>query len=99
MTVAVGFTVIVNDVLLPPHALALVVTVIVAVIGALVAFVATKLGILPVPLAARPIAVLLLVQVNVVVATLPVKFTALVELPAQSTWLPTASTVGFGFTV
>lgn len=38
------------------------VTVIVAVTGAAVALVATKAGILPVPLAANPIAVLLLVQ-------------------------------------
>lgn len=99
MTVAVGFTVMVKLVLLPPHALALVVTVIVAVIGAAVALVAMKLGILPVPLAARPMATLLFVQLYVVVATLPVKFTALVALPAQSTWLGTPSTVGFGFTV
>ena len=38
------------------------VTVMVAVIGATVALVAIKLGIFPVPLAPRPIAVLLLVQ-------------------------------------
>jgi len=40
-------TVYVNEVLLPPHALALVVTVIVPDIGALVAFVVTKLGYYP----------------------------------------------------
>ena len=44
------------------------VTVIVAIIGATVALVAVKLGILPVPLAAKPIAVLLLVQLKVAAA-------------------------------
>jgi hypothetical protein len=50
------------------------VTVIVAVIGDVVAFVAVNEGILPEPLAARPIAVLLFVQVNVVPLTGPDKF-------------------------
>ena len=85
-------------VLLPPQAFAFVVTVIVPVIGALVALVAVKLGILPVPDAARPIAVLLLVQLNVVPGV-PVKTTVAVGEPAHTTWLPTPFTVGFGFTV
>jgi hypothetical protein len=48
--------------------------VIVEVIGDVVAFVAVKEGILPKPLAARPIAVLLFVQANVVPLTGPEKF-------------------------
>jgi len=46
----------------PPQPDAVGVTVMVAVIGALVVLVAVKAGILPVPLAARPIAGLLFVQ-------------------------------------
>jgi len=61
-TVAVGFTVIVKLIGTPVQPAALGVTVIVAVIGADVALVAVKLAILPVPLAANPIAVLLFVQ-------------------------------------
>ena len=62
VTVAVGFTVIVNVLGVPLQPLADGVTVIVATSGAFVALVATKLPILPVPLAARPIAGVLLVQ-------------------------------------
>ena len=65
ITVTVGFTVIVNVVAVPTQlTLPLVnvgVTVIVALIGAEVVFVAVKLG-KAVPLAAKPIAVLLLLQ-------------------------------------
>jgi hypothetical protein len=39
---------------------------------------------LPVPLAASPIDVLLLVQLNVVPATAPLKVTAVVELPLHT---------------
>ena len=63
------------------------------------ALVAVKLGILPVPDAARPIPVLLFVQLNVVPATAPVKLTAVVAAPAHSVWLATAFTVGVGLTV
>ena len=52
----------VNEVDAPGHPLATGVTVIVAVIGALVLFTAVKELILPVPDAAKPILVLLLVQ-------------------------------------
>jgi hypothetical protein len=45
--------------------------VIVAVIGAVVVFVAVNAGMLPDPLAARPMAVLLFVQVKVVPLTGP----------------------------
>jgi hypothetical protein len=57
-----------------------------------------NVGILPVPLAPKPIEVLLFVQVNVVPATAPVKL-AEVEAPLHTTWLDTAFTVGVGFTV
>jgi len=79
--------------------LAVGVTVIVAVIGLAVALVAVKAAILPVPDAARPIAVLLLVQLNVVPATAPAKVMAVVVAPLHSVWLATALTVGVGFTV
>ena len=55
-TVGVGLTVIINVCAAPVQPLADGVTVIVAVIGALVAFVAVNDPILPVPDAARPIA-------------------------------------------
>lgn len=53
----------------------------------------------PVPLAARPIDGVLLVQLYTVPAEAPVKLTAVVEAPLQTTWLVTAFTVGTGFTV
>ena len=65
------------------HPFAVGVTVIVAVIGEVVALVAVNEGIFPVPLAGRPIAVLLLVQVNVVPLTDPDKLVIGVVAPAQ----------------
>ena len=53
-------------------------------------------AILPVPLAARPIEVVVLVQLNAV--AVPVKFTAVVSVPLQTVWLVTGFTVGVGFT-
>ena len=61
-TDGVGFTVMVKLTAVPPQPVEVGVTVMVAVIGAAVALVAIKLGILPVPDAPRPIAVLLFVQ-------------------------------------
>jgi hypothetical protein len=60
------------------------VTVIVAVTGALVKFVAVKEAMLPVPLAAKPIEVLLFVQSNTVPATDPENATAVVAPPEQT---------------
>jgi hypothetical protein len=74
------------------------VTVIVAVTGTAVAFVAVNDGILPEPLAPRPIDVALFVQSNIVPATGPVKFTGAVIAPLQTVWLATGSTVGVGLT-
>lgn len=63
-------------------------------------FCVTKDGILPEPLAARPMEGLLFVQLNtVVVVKLPVKFTGVVLSPLHQVWLGTVLTVGFGFTV
>lgn len=65
LTVGIGFTVMVNVIGVPGQVTVLLkfgVTVMVATCGTLVALVATKLAILPAPLAARPILVLLLVQ-------------------------------------
>ena len=75
--------------------------VIVAVIGPEVTFVAVNTGTVfgPVPLAARPIAVLLLVQEKVVPATGPDRLVAGTEAPLQYTWLVTGVTVAAGFTV
>ena len=70
-----------------------------AVCTTAVTLVAVKPAILPVPLAARPIVVLVLVQLYTVPATAPVKFTAAVPDPLHNTWGNTAFTVGTGFTV
>ena len=67
----------------PVHPFAVGVTVIVDVTGEVVALVAVNEGIFPEPLAARPIAVLLFVHVNVVPLTGPVKFVIDVVAPAQ----------------
>lgn len=75
------------------------VTVMVAVCTVAVALVAVKLAILPVPAAARPMVVLLFVQLYTVPGTLPVKLTAAVAAPLHNTCDDTAFTVGTGFTV
>ena len=65
------------------HPFAIGVTAIVDVTGEVVALVAVNEGILPEPLAARPIAVLLFAHVNVVPLTGPDKFVIDVVAPAQ----------------
>ena len=68
-TVAVGLTVIVNVMAVPtqltPAFVYVGVTIMVAVIGAVVALVATKDPILPTPLAANPIEAVLLTQLKI----------------------------------
>jgi hypothetical protein len=71
----------------------------VEVIGADVALVAVKAGVFPVPLAARPIAVLELVQANVPPAGVLVKAEAATEVPAHAVMLAGTVTVGVGLTV
>jgi hypothetical protein len=98
-TVVVGLIVIVNVIGVPAHPFAEGVTVIVATIGIVPAFVAMNEGIFPIPLAASPIEGSLFVQVNVVPATGLVKVIAVVVAPLQYTSLATGSTVVLGFTV
>ena len=75
------------------------VTVTVATTGVTPVFTAVNTPMLPVPAEASPMEERLLVQVNTVPATAPVKFTAAVEAPLHTTWLVTAFTVGVGLTV
>lgn len=102
-TIGLGFTVIVNVIGVPTQPLAVGVTVIVATSGPLVALVVTNGGISPVPLAARPIAVLLFVQLKTVPATVPpavpLNDIMVVVAPVQYALLLTGATVGIGFTV
>ena len=70
-----------------------------AATGTLVALIAVKLAILPVPLAARPIDGVVFVQVNTVPATVPVKLTGAVEAAAHTAWLAGWFTFGVGLTV
>jgi hypothetical protein len=83
----------------PLHPLAIGVTVIVAVTGALVVFVPVNAAILPVPVAARPIDVVLFVQLNVVPATVPLKVVAATKALLHTVWFEGCATVGVGFTV
>lgn len=103
LTLAVGFTVMVNVLLAPlqviPPLVNVGVMVMVAVTGALVALMAVNDGIVLVPLAARPIDGLLLVQLYTVPATGPAMVTAVVAAPAHNVWLATVVTAGVGFTV
>ena len=97
-TLGVGFTVIVKLCEGPGQPLARGVTVIVAITGALVEFVAVNDGIFPLPLAAKPIEVLLFVQLNPVPLTAPEKFIALVVALLHKDWLAGCTTLGVGLT-
>ena len=70
----------------------------VAVIAEAVALVAVKEAILPVPLAAKPMAVLLFDQLNVA-PVVPVNAGTLDEAPLQNVWFGGTVTVGKGLTV
>jgi hypothetical protein len=78
------------------HPLAVGVTVIVALIGDVVALVTVNDGILPEPLAARPIDVLVFTHVNVVPLTGPVKFVIGAVTPVQYVLLLIELTVATG---
>lgn len=94
------FTVIVKVMAVPTHPDALFgVTVMVAVTAVGLLFTATKLGMLPVPEAARPMLGVLFVQLYVVPATVPVKLMAVVDEPVHNTWLAITPTFAVGFTV
>lgn len=77
----VGFTVMVKLCAAPEQPLINGTTVMVAVTGALVRLTAVKDGILPTPLAARPMEVLLFVQLKPVPLTAPLKLILLVAAP------------------
>jgi len=103
-TCAVGFTVIVTTIGAPaqntPLFVYVGVTVIVAVTGAPPLLIAVNDGTLPVPLAARPMLVLLFVQLNTVPDTGPLRATTVVAAPLHTVWLVgVALTDGVGFTV
>ena len=72
----------------------------VAITGALPVLIPLKDGILPIPLAPRPIDVVLFVQLNTIVppGVGLVKVTAVVGLLSHTTWLATGFTVATGFT-
>jgi len=99
-TTGVGLTVIVNVTGAPtqviPPLLKLIVTVIVATTGALVAFVALKESMSPVPAAGNPIDGVLLVQLNVMIPPPDgeVKLIFVVGLLLHTTWLATGLTIG-----
>ena len=83
-TFGVGFTVIVKFCGTPEHPLINGITLMVAVTGAAVKLIAVNEGIFPAPFAARPIEVLLFVQLKPVPLTAPLKLTALVAAPLHS---------------
>jgi hypothetical protein len=79
-----GLTVIVKVCTEPVHPLAVGVTVIVAVTEVVPGLVAVNAAMFPVPVAASPIEVLLLLQLKIVPLTDPVKLTAVVDVPLQT---------------
>src|SRR5688500_6268632 len=84
LTVGVGLTVIVGVIAEPIQPAAVGVTVIVPVTFAAPVLVAVNDAMSPVPLAARPIDVVLFVQLYVVPITAPVKVIAVVAAPLHS---------------
>ncbi len=90
---------IVKVVGVPRHPFAFGVTVIVAITGVIPVFVVVKLGILPLPVAARPIDGVSFVQSKVVPFTLPVKGIVPLAMPLHFTRLVIELTFGRGFTV
>src|SRR6188768_1120746 len=74
-------------------------TMMVATTGVEPVFIAVKAGMLPLPLAASPIVVLLFVQLKEVPLNVPVNATAFVVAPLHNTWSAGCTTFGEGFTV
>jgi hypothetical protein len=95
----IGLTVMVNTSGVPGHPVSVGVTVIVEVIGAPVALVAVNAGVLPVPEAARPIAVLEFVQANVAPAGVLTNELIGTAAPAQNVKSGSAVITGTGLTV
>ena len=107
-TVAVGLTVIVNDLGVPtqlvPPFVNVAITVIVAIKGAVPLFVVVNAAMFPVPFAPRPIEVLLFVQLKTILLPAPpeavlLKVIAVDDVALHNTWLVTAVTVAVGLTV
>ncbi len=98
-TVGVGLTVMVKVDGVPKQPFAFGVTIIVAFIGVNPVFIVVKFGILPFPVAAKPIDGVSFVQSKVVPFTLPVKRTMPLAMPLHFTRLAIELTFGRGFTV
>ena len=94
VTTAVGLTVMVKVISGPVQPLFVGVTLMVAVMGAVVLLVAVKPGILPEPLAASPMEGVLFIQSYTVAGWEPEKVTVGVEAPLQTEKLATLFTVG-----
>jgi hypothetical protein len=83
----VGSTVMVNFVVSCPgqlSLLAMILTLMVALMESLLLLVAIKGGMFPLPLTGKPIAVLLFVQVNEASGELLLKLSSVAELPSQN---------------
>ena len=98
-TVGVGFTVMVNDCIAPVQPLTVGVTMIVAVIGIFPEFRAVKIGISPVPFAAKPIEGVSFTHAKFVPAIFPEIETKGFETLLHKTILDNGLAVGTGFTV
>ena len=99
VTTGAGFTVMVKVCCCPLQLFAVGITVIVAVTGTLVVFTALNDVMSPEPEPARPMDVLLLIQLNCVLAIVPLKATAVVALPLQTVCEAIAPELGVGFTM
>jgi hypothetical protein len=75
------------------------VTVIVAIVVLLVLLLAVKEAILPAPVPASPIDIVLLLHAIVEPVVVLLKFNALWVVPLQFAWLDGTITIGVGFTV
>lgn len=96
----VGFTIILNDTGVPKQVLENGVTVIREEIGAVELLLALNDVIFPVPVAVKPIPILLFVQLNTVPAMgEPVKIIGSVLLSPQTTTLLIGSSLGIGSTM
>jgi len=99
VTLGVGFTVMVYVEEIPTQALTVGVTEIVAVMGAVEVLVAVNPVISPVPFAAKPIAVLELVQTNVPPAGVLINAVVAIAPLLQTTIFAGTVTVGVGLIV
>ena len=88
-----------NSLSIPGQIPLLGVIIIVAATGAVPVFITVKAGMLPVPLAARPMDGLLFVHVKEVPGNVPVNDTADVIAPWHKIWSGGGITSGVGFTV